>query len=323
MEARWPGSCSFRRIEGRLAAAPGIESVESEIRMGILGLSSYLMCAALSLAGAGRDPGTANEGDRVTRSELRQLQTEVERLDDSLAEVGESDPQSGEFERRADAIREDLTRLKDQMLWGQGDEHDSNVSKGDLEAVRQATIDLRNDIDRALDSGHDVGRDLTIPDGTQMSVRLEQSLSSKTARPEDPIDASTAAPVRVDGVVVIPAGTSVRGLVQNVEPARRPARGGRLDLSFDAVFLSEGQRLDIRSRVVSVEEDKVDKSKAGLGAVLGGVLGGVLKGGEGALIGALVGGGGAVVGTKGDDVELPAGTILTLRLERAQPVARR
>ena len=286
--------------------------------MGILGLSSYLLCTALSLAGIGDDASA------VTRTELRQLQTEVERLDNSLAELNESAPETRVFERRADSIREDLTRLKDQMLWSEGDEHQASaVSRGDFEAVRQATIDLRNDIDRFLDSGREASRDLAIPDGTQVAVRLEQSLSSKTARPEDPIDASVAAPVRVDGVVVIPPGTSVQGTVRNVEAARRPAHGGRLDLSFESLILSAGHKVDIRSRVVSVEEDKVDKSKLGLGAVLGGVLGGVIDGKQGALFGAILGGGGAVVGTKGDDVELPAGTVLTLRLERAAPVARR
>lgn len=286
--------------------------------MGILGLSSYLLCVALSLAGIGDDARA------VTRTELRHLQTEVERLDDSLAELSESAPETRGFERRAESIREDLTRLKDQMLWSEGDEHSASaVSRDDLEAVRQATIDLRNDIDRSLDSRREVSRDLAIPDGTQVAVRLEQSLSSESARPEDRIDASVAAPVRVDGIVVIPAGTGVQGTVRNVEAARRPARGGRLELSFDALILSAGRKVDIRSRVVSVEEDKVDKSKLGLGAVLGGVLGGVIDGKQGAVVGAILGGGGAVVGTKGDDVELPAGTVLNLRLERAAPVARR
>jgi outer membrane lipoprotein SlyB len=79
----------------------------------------------------------------------------------------------------------------------------------------------------------------------------------------------------------------------------------------------------IRSRVVSLKEDSVDKSKVGIGAAMGGILGAVLDGGKGALIGVLVGGGGAMVGTKGDEVELPAGTVLTLRLERPVPAARR
>jgi outer membrane lipoprotein SlyB len=74
---------------------------------------------------------------------------------------------------------------------------------------------------------------------------------------------------------------------------------------------------------VDVSESGVDKSKVGLGAVLGGVLGAVVGGGKGALLGAVVGGGGAVVATKGDEVELPAGTVVTLRLEEPLPVARR
>jgi hypothetical protein len=52
------------------------------------------------------------------------------------------------------------------------------------------------------------------------------------------------------------------------------------------------------------------------------VLGGILGGKKGALLGVIVGGGGAVAATKGDDVELPAGTIVTLRLDRPLEVPR-
>jgi hypothetical protein len=53
------------------------------------------------------------------------------------------------------------------------------------------------------------------------------------------------------------------------------------------------------------------------------VLGAAIDGKSGALIGALVGGTGTVVATSGDEVELPAGTVLTLRLERPLAVAQR
>jgi len=56
--------------------------------------------------------------------------------------------------------------------------------------------------------------------------------------------------------------------------------------------------------------------KAGMGALLGAVLGKVVGGTEGAIIGLVVGAGGAIAATKGDDVELPEGSVLTLRLER-------
>jgi hypothetical protein len=40
-------------------------------------------------------------------------------------------------------------------------------------------------------------------------------------------------------------------------------------------------------------------------------------------VGVILGGTGAVVGTKGDEVDLPAGTVLTVRLEEALRIDRR
>jgi hypothetical protein len=57
--------------------------------------------------------------------------------------------------------------------------------------------------------------------------------------------------------------------------------------------------------------------------VLGGVLGGILGGKKGALLGVIIGGGGAVVASKGEDVELPEGTVVVMRLERELVVPRR
>jgi hypothetical protein len=288
------------------------------------GLLCLLLSVSLAVPSAFAQSSTA-----ATRSDLRQLQAEVERLDDSMADVSDSHPRAAEFRRRADAIRDDLNRLKDVVRTESREGREElGVSRSEVEAVRQATIDLRRDIDRSREasssqsrSGVESARDVAIPDGTEIAVRLDRSLSSRTARPEDRIEASVAEPVRVDGVVAVPAGASVKGIVQSVEPARRPAHGGRLELAFDSLERSEGRTVPIRSRVVSLKEDSVDKSKVGIGAALGGILGAVLDGGKGALIGVLVGGGGAMVGTKGDEVELPAGTILTLRLERPVPTA--
>jgi hypothetical protein len=50
--------------------------------------------------------------------------------------------------------------------------------------------------------------------------------------------------------------------------------------------------------------------------VLGGVLGSIIGGTEGAVIGAILGVGGGIVATKGEDVSLPVGTLVTLQLDR-------
>ncbi len=112
--------------------------------------------------------------------------------------------------------------------------------------------------------------------------------------------------------MALPAGTRVRGIVKRVEPAERPSKEGRLELEFDAVYLDR-ERVGMLGRVTALGEGK-DAGKAGIGAVLGGILGGK----EGAIAGVVLGGTGAVVGTRGEDVTLPAGSVVRDRL--AQPL---
>jgi hypothetical protein len=59
-----------------------------------------------------------------------------------------------------------------------------------------------------------------------------------------------------------------------------------------------------------------EAKKIGIGAGLGTIFGAVLGGKKGAAIGAAVGGGGSILATEGNEVELPRGTILYLRLDR-------
>lgn len=277
-----------------------------------------LLSLVLTLAGA--VPASADHPTGATTADIRQLQSEADLLDESLAQLNDSSPGAAEFRRRESEIRDELVWLRGQVRRHQRNEATGlGASKAEVEELRQSIVDLRNDVDRTLDTRTRPSGELSVPNGTEMAVRLVTPLSSKTARREDRVEGTVAESVRVDGRVAIPAGTRVRGIVQDVEAANRPSNGGRLELAFDQLVMPNGRRVDIRSSVASLEEEGLDKKKAGLGAILGGVLGGVLDGKKGALIGVLVGGGGAVVASKGDDVELPAGTVVNLRLER--PVA--
>jgi hypothetical protein len=275
--------------------------------------------ALLSLVvGMAAVPAFADHSTGATGADIRRLQTDIEQLDDSLTQLSDSNPRAGEFRRREAELRDRLTTLRTQVRrHRQNNREGLGASQAEVEDVRQAVIALRGEVDRTVDrGGYPTTGSVTVPDGTEFAVRLEQPVSSATARREDRVEATVAESVRVDGRVVIPAGATVRGIVTNVEPARRPSNGGRLELSFDQVEMANGRRADIRSRVVSIDEGGVSKKRAGIGAALGGILGGILDGKQGALIGVLVGGGGAVVGSKGSDVELPAGTVLNVRLDQ-------
>jgi hypothetical protein len=250
--------------------------------------------------------------------DLRSLQTELTRLDEALDALPAENPRRAEFERRAQDLRDDVTWLEGQMRQRRED-----PSRGDgatvekVQQVQQSAAALRRDIDATLDRAAqpDAGRDAEIPAGTEFEVSLDQPLSSRTARIEDRAEATTLDPIMVAGREVVPAGTPVSGIVTDVQTAERVQKDGRLTLDFRSLDM-EGAATSIRTTVVSVSEQHSGGSsakKGGLGALLGGVIGGVIGGKEGVLLGAVVGGGGTLAATKGENVELPEGTVLRLR----------
>ena len=279
---------------------------------------------AIVLLLAGAAPVLADHPGSATSADLRALQSNVDRLDDSLVLIDNNHPRAREFRQREGEVRDRLVRLRGQIRrHQQNPNRGGSATKDEVDSIHQQIVSLRRDIESSgVGSGSGDYGDIRVPDGTEIQIRLDEPISSKTARPEDRIVATVTESVRQDGRVAIPAGTEMRGTVRDVEAARRPAHGARLEMSFDQMQLG-GRTVDIQSRLVSVNEGRIDKKKTGLGAILGGVIGGVLSGTKGAVIGAIVGGGGAVVATKGDDVELPAGTLLTVRLDRPVSVVLR
>ena len=267
----------------------------------------------------------AQRSQAATLSDIQRVEYDLQNLDDSLAALSTSHPRYREFQDRADEIRDDVTFLKVQIRRGQRSNPPGlGATKGEVDNLRESIRTLQNDIDNALNRR--LSGNATLPEGTEIQVRLEQALSSKTAQVEDRVEASVALPVSVDGRVVIPAGTRVQGTVTSVQRGERPVKGGKLELRFDSIYLDDRTRKDLRAQVVSVKENLDlggdNARRAGIGAVLGGVIGRVIGGTKGAIIGAVLGGGGALAAGLGEDVELPAGTILALRLERPVDVTR-
>lgn len=263
-------------------------------------------------------PTPAQSADEATIEDLQRLQDDLANLDGELEGLEPGDPKTDEFRRRADQIREEAIYLKVKAQRHQRDGRPgTGLSHDEVAELRRMVDDLRDDIDQAFGG---VEQELRLEEGTSFEVRLTHGLSSRTARREDRVDASVVEPVRADGVIALPAGTQVRGVVRDVERAERPSKAGRIEIEFDSVFLDR-TRIDMRGRVAEIEESTGRAEKAGIGAVIGGVLGGLLGGKKGAIAGILIGGGGAVVATEGEDVELPAGTVLTVRLERPLVIA--
>jgi hypothetical protein len=280
--------------------------------------------ASLALPAAAQTQGRPQPppGEEARPRDLQRLQDDLTNLDGELAALPARDAQADDLRERADELREDVIYLKVKMRRARAEDPGrTGVTYDEVSDVRRAVAELRRDIAH-MSRGDE--RELRVPAGAEIVARLEEALSSRTARPEDRFEATVLQPVTVGGVVAVPAGARVRGTVRAAQPAERPSRGGRLDLEFNALYIDR-DRLDIQGRVVSLEQNAGgDRAKkAGLGAVLGGVVGSVLGGKEGAVVGVIVGGGGAVVATKGQDIELPEGATIVMRLDREVVVPRR
>lgn len=160
-----------------------------------------------------------------------------------------------------------------------------------------------------------------VPEGTALPLRLETPLSTRTNTPGDSVLATLASDVRVGERIVLPAGTEVRG---RVTAALRPGKvKGRAHLAFDFDrVVRKGRELPVELRAVDIlgpESHKRDAGIIGGGAGAGALIGAIVGGKKGAAIGAGVGAGagtGVVLSTRGKEVEVPAGSRISVKLTR-------
>jgi len=157
----------------------------------------------------------------------------------------------------------------------------------------------------------------SIPSGQEIDVRLTDELSSETAQVEQRFSAETAVDLYNGNDVIIPAGSTVRGVISSVDKASRTERKGALTVAFDQITV-RGRNYPIRGTVTQALESagiKGETARVGTGAGVGAIIGGILGGVKGAILGVLIGGGGTIAATEGKDVNLPAGTILRVQLD--------
>jgi len=143
-------------------------------------------------------------------------------------------------------------------------------------------------------------------------------LSSNTAQVEDRFTATTMVDLYQGETVLIPAGSTLRGVVSSVNKATRTDRKGSMTIAFDQISV-QGRSYPIRATVTQAIESegiKGEVGKIGAGAGVGAIIGGILGGAKGALLGVLIGGGGTIAATEGKDAKLPAGTVLRVRFDQ-------
>ena len=163
---------------------------------------------------------------------------------------------------------------------------------------------------------------ITVPSGTQLSIRLDSALNSETSQVGDLFRGAISTPVVIGDTTVLPLGTLVEGRVVDVKSAGRFAGQSDLVLELTRVVV-DGKGYSIATDHWSKAGSSRGKStatKVGGGAAVGAILGGIFGGGKGAAIGAAAGAGagtGVSAATKGQQIDLKPETVLNFQLQNS------
>ncbi|HEY9685318.1 MAG TPA: hypothetical protein V6C86_27330 [Oculatellaceae cyanobacterium] len=190
------------------------------------------------------------------------------------------------------------------------------------------------------------GHVIYVPAGMMLPVSIRTGLSSETARPGDPVEATLTQPILL-GETELPAQTLLTGTVTDAAPGSGMSHSGALGLKFTNMQLPDGSSVPITAHISGklgryerregapdtfrgeTTEQKIEDAAlrgaigAGGGALMGTVIGAIAGHGRGAGRGALAG---LTIGTalgvadslllrKGSNVKLEAGQALNLQLD--------
>jgi uncharacterized membrane protein len=167
-----------------------------------------------------------------------------------------------------------------------------------------------------------------IPDGTQLVAVLNNDLSTQNVREGERFTMTVRSPGQYDGA-------TIEGSVINVDRAGRITGRSELTMDFDTIRLRDGRtyrfagilesvrtasgevvRVDNEGAVRESDQTKTTVTRTAIGTAVGAIIGAIAGGGKGAAIGAVIGAGagaGSVYIQGRNDLQLNAGTEVTLR----------
>lgn len=169
---------------------------------------------------------------------------------------------------------------------------------------------------------------ITLPEGTLLLVRTSEEVDTKHATDGTPVQFTVIRDVTLGGVLAIPRGATLHGVVTDVKKVASGSLGGSSELALSLTSLDlGGQNYPLNSDLFKVKSPNKAGRTAGSafgGALLGAMIGGIAGRGEGAAIGA---GAGAAAGTvasaasPGPNVWIPAEALVTFHLKAPITVA--
>jgi len=165
-----------------------------------------------------------------------------------------------------------------------------------------------------------VVRDITIPAGTVVPVRITETLDSKTAQTNDAFHGALAADLGTQGVIALRRGAPIVGRIVEAREAAHFKGQSLLTLELTEVQRG-GQKIAVTTDAYTKQgaaRGKNTATKAGGGAAFGAIIGAIAGGGKGAAIGGLAGaaaGTGVNAATRGEQTVIQTETLINFQLQ--------
>ena len=167
-----------------------------------------------------------------------------------------------------------------------------------------------------------------VPNGTELTGVLNNDLSTQNVRENDRFTLTVRSPGQFEGA-------TIEGYVTSVERSGRVSGRSQMTLDFDTIRLRDGSsyrfagilenvrtpngdvvRVDNEGAIRDSDQTNKTVTRTAIGTAVGAIIGAIAGGGKGAAIGAVVGAGagaGSVYVQGRNDLELNAGTEVTVR----------
>jgi hypothetical protein len=167
-----------------------------------------------------------------------------------------------------------------------------------------------------------------VPNGTEIVAVLNNDLSTQSAREGDRFTMTVRSPGQYDGA-------TLEGTVSSINRGGRISGRSEMTLDFDTIRMRDGRsyrfagiletvrtptgdvvRVDNEGAVRESDQTNKTVTRTAIGTAVGAIIGAIAGGGKGAAIGAVIGAGagaGSVYVQGRNDVDLTAGTELTVR----------
>lgn len=169
-----------------------------------------------------------------------------------------------------------------------------------------------------------------IKEGQSFDVALQSSISSGSLGNRDTIASTLIDDWVYNQKLIAPRGSVVYGRALDTKKAGMFFADGTMSITFDSILLPNGEQLPLTANVVKIKTKATNRVVKSTIRVVSGALVGVATGllyalafngdmSRGAVVGASLGAAGGLVSaatSRGENVEIPAGTVINVRLTK-------